>query len=117
MGAYLLQRRADLVRQNEESGDVLFARLQSEMGTQSLLEGAMWLSRQSEAGSDGSRKGWRAWWTLYQHAGLLLRLADKADVEQAAMPIDPATLVWLRRNAMQARISALTAMARFAFQR
>jgi len=119
MGAYLWQRRVDLNQRNRESGEELLARLKSEMGTKSLLEGAMWLSRQRGAWDSGRRTGWRELWKLYRHAGLLLRLADRADGEWApdAMPIDPATMIWVRRNAMQARVSALTALAGYAFQR
>jgi len=115
MVAYLWQRHVDLNQRNRESGEELLLKVKAEMGTQNLSEGASWLS--VRAGSDrNASMNWSELWTLYTRAGLLMRMVDHADLA-IVQQLDPTLMIALRRDAMQVRISALTAMASCAFQR
>ena len=119
MIAYLWRRHVDLNQRNRESGEDLLARVNAEMGTSNLNDGATWLSAQAIERDGDKMPNWRELWKLYQRAGLLLRLADFADRDHSpeAKHFDVNMMIALRRDAMQVRISALTAMAGSAFAR
>jgi len=119
MIAYLWQRHVDLNQRNRESGEDLLKRVKAEMGADDLAQGATWLNAQGIGSMPGPAHNWREMWKLYQRAGLLLRLADFADRDRSpeAKHLDPRMVIALRRDAMQIRISALTAMAGSAFAR
>ncbi len=119
MTAYLVHRRVDLHHRNHESGESLLAQLQSltssQTGNQTIRLDEF--VHAQEARPDGSQN-LGGWWRLYKYADLVLRLADHADLEGSPItaPLDPTLLRSLRRNAMQARITALTGIAKWAVQ-
>ena len=119
MVAYLVQRRVDLHQRNLESGESLLARFETTAGDPMTGDPASWLDEIREAQEtrqDGSRN-LRGLLSLYRQAGLMMRLADRAEPAYAQdAAVDPVLLMTVRRNAMQARISALTGMARWALQ-
>jgi hypothetical protein len=117
MVAYLWQRHVDLNQRNRESGEHLLARVKAEMGSKDLNEGATWLGLQTLESGRGASRNWRELWTLYKHAGLLMRMADHADLASGVKALDASMILSLRRDAMQVRISALTAIAGCAFQK
>jgi hypothetical protein len=117
MVAYLWQRHVDLNQCNRETGDHLLARVKAEMGTKDFKESATWLGLQAVGGDRGASRDWREHWTLYKRAGLLMRMADHADLAAGVKALDASMILSLRRDAMQVRISALTAIAGCAFQR
>ena len=117
MVAYLWQRHVDLNQRNRESSEELLTKVRTELGTQNLSESASWLTLQASTSGPGVSRNWREHWKLYRCAGLLMRMADHADLASGVWALDPATLIRLRREAMQLRISALTAIAGCAFQK
>jgi hypothetical protein len=112
---YLFCWRASARRRSMQSWDSLVARLRPDWNTRELKQSCL-----SDEGASASPEekwarmhGAAGLWALYENARVMLEMADYA--ARNSDTVDRELLENLRTDALQIRVSVLTALARYAF--
>jgi hypothetical protein len=107
--------RGALRRRNAQSWDSLVARLRLDCGARSLGDRSVWNNDLKVTPEEKWRlvHGAQGLWTMYENASVMLEMADYA--ARNSDSVDLEMLAALRSDAMQIRVSVLTALAKYAF--
>ena len=112
---YLDRWRAGVRRRNAQSWDSLLARLRPDWSARELSD----LSLSNERVNATPEEKWRhvhgayGLWAMYENARVMLEMADYA--ARNSDTVDRALLATLRSDALQIRMSVLSALAKYAF--
>lgn len=107
--------RAGLRRRNAQSWDSLVAKLQLNGSTHRLGDRSVWNGDMNVTPAETWQliRGAQGLWTMFENASVMLEMANYA--ARNGDRVDRELLVTLRRDAMQIRISVLSALAKYAF--
>jgi hypothetical protein len=113
--AYLNHWRARVRRRNSQTWGSLVARLRPDWNSRELSDPALWVNGPGATPEEKWERmhGARGLVAMFQNAGVMLEMADYA--ERNSDTVAPELLASLRSDALQIRISALDALARYAF--
>ena len=114
-GLYLCRWIARSRRRNAQSWDTLIARLRPDWSAHELSEHFLWREGLNATPDETWERlqGARGLCAMYQNSRVLLEMADIAARNDSS--VEPMLLETLRSDAMQIRISVLTALFQYAF--
>ena len=101
-------------RHNSKSWESLLSELRLDWSGSELTDKFLWKEELALSTDEAWQRlrGVRGLWVMHQNARVMLRMADFA--ERNCPKIDPMLLATLRADALQIRISVLTAMVQYA---
>lgn len=107
--------RAGMRRRNAQSWDSLVARLRLDSSTDRLGDQSVWNSDMNVTPEEKWQlvRGAQGLWTMYENASVMLEMADYA--ARNSDSVDRELLATLRSDAMQIRVSVLSALVKYAF--
>ena len=107
--------KSALRRRNAQSWESLVARLRLDCGARSLGDQSVWNNDLKVTPEEKWQliHGAQGLWTMYENASVMLEMADYA--ARNSDSVDLEMLAALRSDAMQIRVSVLTALAKYAF--
>ena len=113
--ACLYGLRGALRRRNAQSWESLVGRLRMDCGARMLGDQTIWNSDLKFTPEEKWQlvHGAQGLWTMYENARVMLEMADYAG--RNSDTVDREMLAALRSDAMQIRVSVLTALAKYAF--
>lgn len=109
VAVYLRQWRAGVRRRNGQSWESLVARLRPDVSARDWKEASNATPEERWSRTGGAQ----GLWSLYENAGVMLELADYA--ARNSETVDRELLGSLRSDAMQIRLSVITALFEYAF--
>jgi hypothetical protein len=116
LAAVFLNRfRESVRRRNAQSWESLVGRLRLDGSTRRLGDRSIWNGDMNVTPEEKWRlvRGAQGLWTIYENASVMLEMADYA--ARNSDTVDRELLANLRSDAMQIRVSVLTALAKYAF--
>jgi len=112
---FLYGIKSALRHRNAQSWESLVARLRLDCGARSLGDQSVWNNDLKFTPEEKWQlvHGAQGLWTMYENASVMLEMADYA--ARNSDSVDLEMLAALRSDAMQIRVSVLTALAKYAF--
>ncbi len=107
--------RTGLRHRNAQSWDSLVARLRLDCSAHRLSDRSIWNGKLAVTPEEKWQlvRGARGLWSIYENASVMLEMADYA--ARNGDSVDREMLAALRSDAMQIRVSVLTALGKYAF--
>ncbi len=115
VAVFLNRFRENVRRRNAQSWESLVARLRVDSSTRRLGDHSAWNGEMNLTPAEKWQlvRGAQGLWTIYENASVMLEMADYA--ARNSDTVDRELLANLRSDAMQIRVSVLTALAKYAF--
>lgn len=115
VGYYLYLWRRNVRRRNEQTWEVLLARLRPDWSARELSDRFLWQEGISLTPDEAWRRmdGPKGLWVMYQNARTMQEMADFA--AKQCQGVDPVLISTLHSDAMQIRVCVLAALAQYAF--
>ena|SRR5579859_7099018 len=112
---FLYVLKAGLSRRNAQSWQSIVARLRLDPGTSRLGDQSVWNNDLKFTPAEKWQlvHGAQGLWTMFENAGVMLEMADYA--ARNSDTVDKEMLAALRSDAMQIRVSVLSALGKYAF--
>jgi hypothetical protein len=115
IGMYLVRWRKSVHRRNTQTWETLMARLSPEWSARELSDQFLWQEGLSATPEDAWQRmeGPKGLWVMYQNARIMQEMADYA--LKHCEGVDRLLVETLHSDAMQIRLSVITALVQYAF--